>query len=166
MVTQLIKQFKNKKIKIVSGTTGFSTPDFKKLKVFSKKAAVFWSSNMSPGLWALRQALKSLSLVSDFKFKIDETHHIQKKDNPSGTAMTLHKDLEKILHQKIKKPVGLRLPDVFGIHKITAQSPSEILTFKHTALNRTVFAQGALKAAAFLVKKKQGFYSMDDLGLK
>ena len=52
---------------------------------------------------------------------------------------------------------------MFGIHKISVKSESETLQFEHIAHNRTVFAQGALKAAAFLVKKKQGFYSMDDL---
>lgn len=163
---ELCSKFKNLKIRIVSGTTGLSKSEFKKLQNFSKKSAVFWSSNMSPGLWALRQSLKSLSLISDFEFSIEETHHLQKKDNPSGTAITLQQDLEKILRKKLKTPVGYRLPDVFGVHKITAKSASEILTFEHIALNRSVFAQGALKAATFLVKKKQGFYSMADLNLK
>lgn len=163
---QLISHFKSRQIKIVSGTTGLSESDFKSFKKFSKKSAVFWASNMSPGLWALRKSLTALSQIKDFKFTIEETHHIEKKDNPSGTALTLQKDLEDILDHKIKKPVGHRVPNVFGVHKITAQSESEILTFEHIALNRTVFAQGALKAAAFLVKKKQGFYSMEDLNLK
>ncbi len=161
-----LKESKSEKIKIVSGTTGLSSAEFKKLKSFSKKSALFWSSNMSPGLWALRQALKAFSQISDFQFSIEETHHLQKKDNPSGTAITLQKDLEKILHKKLKTPVGHRLENVFGVHKITAQSQSEVITVEHTALNRTVFAQGALKAAAFLVKKKQGFYSMEDLNSK
>lgn len=161
-----LQKFKNKKVKIVSGTTGLTKLDFKKLNLFSKKSAVFWSSNMSPGLWALRQAIKSLSLISEFQFSIEETHHLQKIDNPSGTALTLQADLEKVLSKKIKTPVGYRKENVFGVHKITAQSSSEVITFEHMALNRTVFAQGALKAAAFLVKKKQGFYSMEDLNLK
>ncbi len=158
-----LSRFKNQNTKIVSGTTGLSKSEFVKLQKFTKKSSVFWSSNMSPGLWALRQALKSMNLIPDFKFEITETHHLEKKDNPSGTAMTLQKDLETILGQKIKKPTGHRKAHVFGVHQITATSPSEILTFEHVALNRTVFAQGALKAAAFLVKKKQGFYSMEDL---
>lgn len=161
-----LKLNKSQKVKIVSGTTGLSNLDFKKLKTFSKNSAVFWSSNMSPGLWALRQSLKAFSQISDFEFSIEETHHLQKKDNPSGTAITLQKDLEKILHKKLKTPIGHRLENVFGVHKITAQSKSEVITVEHTALNRTVFAQGALKAATFLVKKKQGFYSMEDLNLK
>ncbi len=161
-----LSESKSEKIKIVSGTTGLSGSEFKKIKAFSKKSALFWSSNMSPGLWAIRQALKAFSQISDFQFSIEETHHLQKKDNPSGTAVTLQNDLEKILHKKLKTPVGHRVENVFGVHKITAQSKSEVITVEHTALNRTVFAQGALKAAAFLVKKKQGFYSMEDLNSK
>ncbi len=158
-----LKRFKNIKTTIVSGTTGLSKSEFAQLQKFSKKSAVFWSSNMSPGLWALRQSLKSMNLISDFKFEISETHHIEKKDNPSGTAVTLQNDLQKILDRKLKRPVGHRQAGVFGIHQVLAKSKSEILKFEHVALNRTVFAQGALKAAAFLVKKPQGFYSMEDL---
>ena len=161
-----LQKFKNNKVKIVIGTTGLSKLDFKKMNQFSKKSAVFWSSNMSPGLWALRQAIKALSLISEFEISIEETHHLQKIDNPSGTALTLRSDIEKIISKKIKIPVGHRKENVFGVHKITALSPSEVIIFEHTALNRTVFAQGALKAAAFLVKKKQGFYSMEDLNFK
>lgn len=154
---------KKKSLRLISGTTGLSKKDFSKLKLFSKKSAVFWSSNMSPGLWAFRQSLKSLSLISNFNVEIEETHHIHKRDNPSGTALTLQKDIESILKRKIKTPVGHRKEEVFGIHQITAESTSEIIKFEHIALNRTVFAQGALKAASFLVKKKRGFYSMEDL---
>lgn len=86
-----LRESKSDKIKIVSGTTGISSLEFKKMKALSKKSALFWSSNMSPGLWALRQAIKAFSLISDFQFSIEETHHLQKKDNPSGTAITLQR---------------------------------------------------------------------------
>jgi len=158
-----LKVSKGAKIKLVSGTTGLNKKEFSQLKSFSKKSAVFWASNMSPGLWALRQALKALKLIPQFQVSIEETHHIHKKDNPSGTAITLQKDIESILKRKIPTPIGHRIDQVFGIHKISVKSESETVQFEHIAHNRTVFAQGALKAAAFLVKKKQGFYSMDDL---
>ena len=158
-----LKVAQKHKVKIVSGTTGLTKKESQHLKAFAKKSAVFWASNMSPGLWALRQSLKALKLIPQFKVNIEETHHIHKKDNPSGTAITLQKDIELILKRKIATPVGHRIDQVFGIHKITVQSESETLHFEHIAHNRTVFAQGALKAAAFLVKKKQGFYSMEDI---
>lgn len=149
---------------LVSGTTGLNPDHFKKMKSLGKTNALFWASNMSPGLWALRQSLKSLSIISNFNFSIEETHHLQKKDNPSGTAITLQKDIESIIGRKIPTPIGHREADVFGEHTITAKSDSEILNFEHIALNRAVFANGALRAAEFLVKKKTGFYSMEDLG--
>lgn len=148
---------------VICGVTGFSTSDFNKLKLISKKRPVFWSSNMSLGVWALRQALKSLGMLGHFDFAVEEIHHTLKKDNPSGTAKTLHEDLEQIVSKKIASPIGKRLGGVFGVHKVIAASKSEMITFEHTALNREVFAEGALKAAKWIVNKKNGYYSMEDL---
>lgn len=159
----LLKFLSKQKVPLISGTTGLTAADFTALKNRGRKSATFWASNMSIGLWALRQALKSLSAINHFDFEIDEIHHTQKKDNPSGTAITLQKDLEQAVGKKIKTPYGKRIGGVFGVHRITAGSDSELLTFEHTALNRRVFAQGALKAAAWIVKQRSGFYSMDDL---
>lgn len=148
---------------IVSGTTGLSKVQFAQLKKASHQRSIFWASNMSQGVWALRQAMKALKLIKDFDFTVNETHHTQKKDNPSGTAKTLHQDLEKIVGKKVSLPQGKRVGEVFGEHEIHAVSKSEAITFKHTALNREVFAEGALKAAKWIVNKKKGFYSMEDL---
>lgn len=152
-----------KKTPIVSGTTGNSASQLKKIKAASSKRPLFWASNMSLGVWALRQALNSLALLKDFEFKVEEIHHTQKKDNPGGTAKTIRDDLEKIVSKKVTLPLGKRVGDVFGIHKVIATSPSETLSFEHTALNREVFAEGALKAARWIVNKKHGYYSMDNL---
>jgi len=148
---------------LVSGTTGLSDKQKNNLQKLSQKRPVFWASNMSVGLWTVRQALKSLGSIAHFDFAIDEIHHTQKKDNPSGTAVTLHQDLEKAVSKKIATPVGYRLGGVFGIHTITAASQSEMIKIEHNALNRSVFAEGALKAAMWLVGKNPGYYSMDDL---
>lgn len=150
---------------VVSGTTGLSQKQNQTLQLSSKKIPLFWASNMSAGLWAFRQAIKSLEKISNFDFVIEEIHHTHKKDNPSGTAMTLHQDLEKIAQKKIKMPTGHRLGGVFGVHTVMAASPSEILKFEHTAMNRTVFAEGAIKAAMWIVNQRSGLYSMDDLML-
>lgn len=148
---------------LISGTTGFEGNQFSKVEAASKKNPIFWASNMSVGLWTLRQAIKALSTISHFDFALEEIHHTQKKDNPSGTAVTLHKDLEKAVGKKIAPAVGHRLGGVFGIHTITAASQSEMIKLEHNALNRTVFAEGALKAAKWIVKQPAGLYSMDDL---
>lgn len=161
----LIKKTERYKTPIVTGTTGLSSKDFSDLKKQSKKRPIFWASNMSPGLWAFRQALKSFQYISNFDFAVDEIHHNQKKDKPSGTALTLHKDLEKILEKTIPLPEAHRLGSVFGIHNVYAVSNSEIIHFQHQALSRKVFSQGALDAARWLINKKSGLYSMDDLFL-
>jgi 4-hydroxy-tetrahydrodipicolinate reductase len=158
-----LKKAKGHTFRMVSGTTGMSTRQFANFRKQSQQAALFWASNMSPGLWALRQSLQALALIPEFSVTIEETHHTEKRDNPSGTALTLHKDIESILGRRLAIPVGHRLPNVFGVHEITVASDGEVLKFSHTALNRTVFAQGALKAAAFLVKRRRGLYSMADI---
>jgi 4-hydroxy-tetrahydrodipicolinate reductase len=159
----LLKATETQKTPVVSGSTGFEGDDFKTVQNTAKKRALFWASNMSPGLWAFRQALKGLNSIPYFDFAIEEIHHTQKKDNPSGTAKTLHSDLEKVVNKKINTPVGYRLGGVFGIHTVMAASTNEVITLQHQALNRNVFAEGALKAACAMAEKKPGLYSMDDI---
>ncbi len=165
-LAQLLKLTDKTKTPIVSGTTGLTDKDFSNLKKQAQKRKVFWASNMSPGLWAFRQAMKGLKSISHFDFAIEETHHTQKKDKPSGTAKTIHSDLEKITNKKIDTPISLRLGGVFGVHNVLAASSNEVITMQHQALNRTVFAEGALLAADWLVQVKAGYYSMDDMLLK
>lgn len=161
-VEKLLTKIKATKVAIVSGTTGLSETQYLKLKRESSKRAVLWSSNFSPGVWALRSVLKSFSAIKDFDFTIDEIHHTEKKDNPSGTALTLQKDLEAAIGKKIAKPLGRRVGGVFGIHTIMAGSKNELIKVEHTAMNRTVFAQGAVDAALWIVNQSSGYYSMDE----
>ncbi len=151
------------KTAIVSGSTGLADKDFALLKKHSAGRPLFWASNMSPGLWAFRKALESFQSIASFDFAIDEIHHTQKKDQPSGTAKTLREDLEKVIKRKIETPTSHRLGGVFGIHTVYAASPNEIITMQHQALNRMVFAEGAVLAATWLLNQKAGFYSMEHL---
>ena len=162
---QLIKTTAKDNSAIVSGTTGLSAADFESLKKQSRNKKIFWASNMSPGLWVFRQMMKGLQAASQFDFAIEETHHTQKKDKPSGTAKTIHQDLEKVINKKIAPPVSFRLGGVFGVHAIHAASSNEVITLQHQALNRTVFAEGALMAANWIAKhvEESGLYSMDEM---
>lgn len=162
-LAELLKATAKTGTPIVSGSTGLSKAHFGMLKTAAKKRKLFWASNMSPGLWAFRQAMKGLGSISNFDFSIEEIHHTQKKDKPSGTAKTLHSDLENIAGKKINTPVSLRLGGVFGVHTLLAASSNEMITMQHQALNRTVFAEGALLASDWLVTQPAGLYSMDDL---
>ncbi len=165
-LSELLRATEKFKTPIVSGSTGLAPADFIRLKKLAKKRSLFWAANMSPGLWAFRQAMQGLASISEFDFAIEEIHHTQKKDRPSGTAKTLQADLEKIINKKIQAPTSFRLGGVFGIHTLYAASSNEIITMQHQALNRTVFAEGALRASLWLVGQKVGFYSMDDMFLK
>lgn len=160
---ELLAATAKQKTPIVSGSTGLAPQMFNKLKDSAKSRKIFWASNMSPGIWAFRQAMKSLSSISNFDFAIEEIHHTQKKDLPSGTAKTLHSDLEKIVKKPVSAPSSFRLGGIFGVHTLYAASSNELITMQHTALNRSVFAEGALIAAHWLVSQKSGYYSMDNL---
>lgn len=148
---------------LVSGTTGLSMADHKALKRASLKIPVLWASNMSLGVAVLTEALAVFSKIRQFDFQIEEFHHNRKKDNPSGTAKTLQESLEKHVGRKLPPPVSIRGGGIFGIHKVHAMAEEEHLVFEHTALNRAVFARGAVEAAHWLGSQKKGFYSMRDV---
>jgi 4-hydroxy-tetrahydrodipicolinate reductase len=149
---------------LVSGTTGISSQTEKSLKKLSIKTAVFWAPNMSIGVALVAKALDVFKGHNNFDFQIDETHHKHKKDSPSGTALFLQKKLNQVLgHKKTPQPLATRGGGVYGIHRIQALSDEEIVSIEHTALNRSVFAKGALWAAQQIVKKKSGYFEMKDL---
>lgn len=115
------------------------------------------------GVALLRSVFSLLSQVKNFDFQIIEAHHKHKKDSPSGTAISLQSSLEKVIGKKIPAPLSIRAGGIIGEHEILIISNDEKISFKHTALNRSVFAQGALRAAEWIVNCKSGFYSMEDV---
>jgi 4-hydroxy-tetrahydrodipicolinate reductase len=153
---------KNKK-PFISGTTGLNQEQFDSLKIASETIPVLWSSNMSLGVCVLNQMLKNLKSISEYDFYIEETHHAQKKDAPSGTALTIQKNLESVIEKKAKDTISLRGGGVFGQHRVIALGPEETLLIQHDALNRTVFARGALICAKWILNKKPGNYSLEDV---
>src|SRR5262245_4669157 len=142
------------KVGMVIGTTGLNTDQEKKIKMASKKIPIVYSSNMSIGvntLFKLIQiASKSLKGIRDVS--IGETHHIHKKDAPSGTAKTMFKlaqetcgDAVRFDQEKIK-----REGEVIGYHEITFETEFDTLKLIHNAKDHRMFASGALEAAKFL----------------
>jgi 4-hydroxy-tetrahydrodipicolinate reductase len=150
-------------IALVSGTTGISESDKKKIAQVSKKIPVLWAPNMSLGVATLERALEALAAIKNFDFQIEETHHRHKKDAPSGTALLLQRKLEKVLGRKLPEPLALRGGGVFGVHQVHALGDNETLMFEHRALNRKLFAEGALVAARWLVNQKRGLYTLQDV---
>lgn len=153
------------KVPLVSGVTGLGMGFKEKLSELGHTdamAPLFWSSNMSLGIAAVRQMLQSFKFFKDAKFEITEVHHIHKKDKPSGTAVTLKEDLEAFLGQGRVQVDAIREGEVFGIHEIKVTTANEEIVLKHTALNRKVFAQGSLEILNWIVNQEPGFYSVGD----
>lgn len=160
---KVLKFCADEKIPLITGTTGLGEKEKKALKKYSSQVAILWSPNMSLGVAALKEALKSFANLEGFDFQIEELHHNKKKDNPSGTALFLQDELVKQTKKKVPAPIGIRGGGIFGVHKVWAMSDSEVLCFEHQALNRKVFAEGALKAALWLANKKPGLYELKDV---
>jgi 4-hydroxy-tetrahydrodipicolinate reductase len=148
---------------IVSGTTGISDAQRELLKEAAKNTAVLWSSNMSVGVAFVNKLLSQFSSIKDFDFQIEELHHRNKKDAPSGTAKTMQENLEKAVGKSVPPTLSIRGGGIFGVHRVWAMSDQEVITIEHQALNRKVFAEGALKAGLSLINKGPGLYSMKDI---
>jgi 4-hydroxy-tetrahydrodipicolinate reductase len=152
---------------LVIGTTGHSQQQRKTIEETAHSVPIVLASNFSVGVnvlfWLTQKAAELLG--SDFPAEIVETHHKMKKDAPSGTAKTLAEILKAVRNSET--PVrSIREGDVVGEHTIIFRGPGESLELMHRAGNRGIFARGALRAAKWIVDKRPGLYSMQDvLGL-
>ena len=172
------------KKRVVIGTTGFSQKEEALIKKFSKKIPILKAGNMSLGVNLLMYLTEvaSKSLNDEYLSKIFEVHHKHKKDYPSGTALMLgkgiadgkNKNLYNLMGKKFlnKKsfPYGkkinfnsIRKGEIIGEHEVTFSSGKEIIKLNHEAFDRTLYSDGALTAAKWLINKKSGLYSMRDL---
>ncbi len=151
------------KLAFVSGTTGLNDKDFQELKEASKSIACFWASNTSLGVAVFKRLIQQLESLKNWDFHLHELHHNQKIDSPSGTAISLKEEVEKVIGKTVTV-TDVRGGGIYGIHELMSISQEEILKIEHQALNRKVFARGALEAAEFLLQKAEpGLYGMDDL---
>jgi 4-hydroxy-tetrahydrodipicolinate reductase len=154
---------------VVVGTTGWhdKLPEMEKL-ARARGTALLWSSNFSTGVSLfLEIARRAGALLKDspsFAARIKETHHTKKKDAPSGTAIAIERATRETLGRDI--PIeSIRMGDVVGTHELTFDSEFEQIALTHTARDRRVFAEGALRAAEWLIGKKGVFTMQDVLGL-
>jgi 4-hydroxy-tetrahydrodipicolinate reductase len=178
---------KNKKA-IVIGTTGHSEKEKSQIANRKSKIPIVLASNFSTGVntlfWLTRKAAEILG--TDFDLEIIEMHHRLKKDAPSGTAKSLAEILAAVRKQQLEKvarhgrvgivgertaaEIGIhsvRGGDVVGDHTVIFANAGERLELTHKASSRDTFANGALRAALWVVKQKPGLYDMQDvLGLK
>ena len=164
-LTANIRYLSEFKKSAVIGTTGLAEADLKHLKAAAKIIPIVFSPNMSIGVNLLFRLLKEAAgVLKGYQAKIEETHHVHKKDAPSGTA----KEIAKIINQQgfkleIKDIVSKRQGEVVGDHKIIFESNVDKLELFHSAKTRDIFAQGALAAVRWVVGKPAGLYSMEDV---
>ena len=157
------------RIPIVVGTTGWydSLADVTRIAK-ETDTPLLWSPNFSLGVNAMielaRHAGTLMRGLDDFDAHIVETHHSRKKDAPSGTALAIGKAASDALERPI--PItSVRMGSVPGTHELVLDGLFEQLSITHVARDRRVFAEGALKAADWLVGKKGVFTMRDVLAL-
>jgi 4-hydroxy-tetrahydrodipicolinate reductase len=149
------------KAPLVSGVTGISTAQMTLIKKAAKTIPIVWAPNMSVGVAIVKKILSEMRIPDNFDVHLLEYHHRQKKDAPSGTA----KDLEIVLKKRAKNFAGtsaIRGGGIFGVHRVDLMAESEVISIQHQALDRHVFAKGALAVAEWLKNKKPGLYSIQD----
>jgi 4-hydroxy-tetrahydrodipicolinate reductase len=173
---------------LVIGTTGHTDAEGAKIREFKSKIPIVWASNYSTGVntlfWLTRKAAEILGPA--FDLEVVEMHHRLKKDAPSGTAKSLAEILADVRKQQLDKVArhgrvgivgertsseigmhSIRGGDVVGDHTVIYANVGERLELTHKASSRDTFANGALRAALWVVKQKPGLYDMQDvLGLK
>lgn len=164
---------------VVSGTTGW-TEQLAELQDLcrEKGGAMFYASNYSLGVNLMfrlnRELARLMNNFSAYEITMSETHHTEKKDSPSGTAVTLAEDIISRIDRKqgwVNEPTSdasliaiesLRIGATPGDHSVTYTSEDDVLEIRHSIKNRRTLALGAVVAAEFLCGK-QGIYTMEDL---
>lgn len=165
---------------LVLATTGLTQEDENKVLEASKVIPIFKSSNMSEGVFVLLNLIKSATkMLNGWDIEIIEKHHSAKKDSPSGTGLMMANQVTEIKKEAElvfgRNPSsGKRQPQEVGIHAVRGGgivgeheidfiSETETIKITHEAFSKSVFADGALKAAKFIVNKEANLYTMKNL---
>lgn len=170
-------------VPLILCTTGFSEEQAEKIKAASEKVPVFRSGNMSIGINLMLRLVRSASAVLGDAFNVEilEMHHNRKVDAPSGTAVMLADaaadalpykpnyvyERHSVRKKRSREDIGIssiRGGSIVGEHDVIFAGPNEVLTIKHEAQSREIFANGAVAAVRFMAGvKKPGYYTMDDV---
>jgi 4-hydroxy-tetrahydrodipicolinate reductase len=183
-----LKIASEKNCAIVIGSTGFTAEEMATARRLSEKTRCVLSPNMSVGVNVMLKVLEYCAgiLYEDYDVEIIEAHHHLKKDAPSGTALQmarviadrLGRDLEReavytrcgMIGERTRREIGIqtiRAGDIVGDHTVIFGGIGERLEIIHRAQSRDNFAKGAIRAAQWIVKQKNGLYDMQDvLGLR
>ncbi len=156
-----------RKINVVIGTTGWQAHEAAMREIASKAGiGVLAAANFSLGMnvfqMAVEEASRRFAKHAEFGAWLHESHHIMKKDAPSGTALTLKAGMESAGYTRPIDVSSTRVGSVPGTHTVGFDGPSETIELTHTVRDRAVFARGALTAATWLVGKR-GWFSIGDM---
>ncbi len=172
------------KTAMVIGTTGLTAADHALIDQASKTIPILQATNTSLGINVLLAivAQTAQQLGAAYDIEIVEAHHNQKKDSPSGTALSLAQAICQATGREIDQAMvhgrhggdtlrkagdigmhAVRMGDVVGEHTVYFATSGERIEVKHTASTRDTFARGALRAAAYMAGKPPGRYSMSDV---
>ena len=181
---EILKIASSLKKRVVIGTTGFTKKEEDLIKKFSRKIPILKAGNMSLGVNLLMYLteITSKSLGNNFLSKVYEVHHKHKIDYPSGTALMLGKGIADGKNKNFYNLIGkkylnkrsfpyakkinfnsIRKGEVIGEHEVRFSSGKEIIKLNHESFDRSLYSEGALTAATWLMSKKAGLYSMRDL---
>ena len=166
-VSANLPQLAARKINVVIGTTGWQAQEAAMREVAAKAGiGVLAAANFSLGMNVFQLAVEEVSRHfaqhAEFGAWIHESHHVMKKDAPSGTALAIKRGMETVGYDRPIDVSSTRVGSVPGTHTVGFDGPSETIEFTHTVRDRAVFARGALVAAKWLVGK-QGWFSIRDL---
>lgn len=153
---------------LVCGVSGLDEEQMACLREAAAEVAVVFDRNMSLGIAVLARSVRdaAASLGMDFDVRIAEVHHVHKKDAPSGTALKLGEIIAAARGEAGTGSVGFeseRRGEVPGDHEVVMSSSTERLTFAHSVTTRHVFADGAIRAARWVVAQPPGHYDMGDV---
>ena len=165
---KIVKECSAIKIPLIIGTTGLNKEILNEITNASKNIPILLASNMSIGILQLKKSIHNFLKYNENKIDclIEEIHHSQKVDSPSGTAIEINDFIDLIDDKKNVSALKInskRVDDVFGIHKITFTNEETSIYFKHEALSRDIFATGALECAANIHKLKPNLYNFEDI---
>lgn len=149
-------------IKLIIGATGQSDYELMMIKRISEKIPILMSGNYSIGIALLKKSLKNILNGLEQNIVIYESHHKNKIDKPSGTALMLENELKKLTNAKIEilsERGGMEV----GCHKVNVYYENEMISVSHKAYSREIFALGVLEAVEFMFGVKDAkLYTFDD----
>ncbi len=178
---RILDYAKTNKIPVVIATTGFNKEQQDKILEYSKEIPIFQSSNMSFEINLMCDLVAKLATqLTNSDIEIVETHHRNKLDAPSGTALMLANsindaknnemnymyDRHSVRQKRSDNEIGIssiRGGTEVGKHTVYFFGDNESFEITHTVNSRSIFAKGSIKAAEYLIKQPKGFYNMQDL---